>query len=483
MGFRCRSDSFLVSAHWGSARLRPSVPRPRAPATPPFRCSPSLAEIGCLTCPFAARTPPPLPELHTLGRSRPQPGLRSLLSPPLKPLFTPSLPAVGVPAQRCRPEPRLTASRLRAPPCTPREPLTPPHGNQSARLPSKPAPRCSAPSHVMVLWLVNRAVILIPCSSSLHFKSFIGLVVSTSKVCLELGQPLHLLPDWAGPSQGFPASSAPYPAGSPKSLQPSDSSCCISEDALHDLSTQECWRAPLSRPRLCSPVSAATRAHRMFHGIPVTPGMGAPGNKPELYEEVKLYKNAREREKYDNMAELFAVVKTMQALEKAYIKDCVTPNEYTAACSRLLVQYKAAFRQVQGSEISSIDEFCRKFRLDCPLAMERIKEDRPITIKDDKGNLNRCIADVVSLFITVMDKLRLEIRAMDEIQPDLRELMETMHRMSHLPPDFEGRQTVSQWLQTLSGMSASDELDDSQVRQMLFDLESAYNAFNRFLHA
>nr|KAF6276970.1 VPS28 subunit of ESCRT-I [Pipistrellus kuhlii] len=156
---------------------------------------------------------------------------------------------------------------------------------------------------------------------------------------------------------------------------------------------------------------------------------------------------------------------------------------YTAACSRLLVQYKAAFRQVQGSEISSIDEFCRKFRLDCPLAMERIKEDRPITIKDDKGNLNRCIADVVSLFITVMDKLRLEIRAMDEIQPDLRELMETMHRMSHLPPDFEGRQTVSQWLQTLSGMSASDELDDNQVRQMLFDLESAYNAFNRFLHA
>lgn len=70
-----------------------------------------------------------------------------------------------------------------------------------------------------------------------------------------------------------------------------------------------------------------------------------------------------------------------------------------------------------------------------------------------------------------------------QIQPDLRELMETMHRMSHLPPDFEGRQTVSQWLQTLSGMSASDELDDSQVRQMLFDLESAYNAFNRFLHA
>ncbi|XP_008642611.1 PREDICTED: vacuolar protein sorting-associated protein 28 homolog, partial [Corvus brachyrhynchos] len=112
-------------------------------------------------------------------------------------------------------------------------------------------------------------------------------------------------------------------------------------------------------------------------------------------------------------------------------------------------------------------------QLDCPLAMERIREDRPITITDEKGNLNRCISRTFSLFITVMDKLRLEIRAMDE----------TRTRMSSLPPDFEGRQKVNQWLQTLSAMSASDELDDSQVRQMLFDLESAYNAFNRFLHA
>ena len=38
-------------------------------------------------------------------------------------------------------------------------------------------------------------------------------------------------------------------------------------------------------------------------------------------------------------------------------------------------------------------------------------------------------------------------------------------------------------LQTLSGMSASDELDDSQVRQRRGELEAAFNAFNRCLHA
>lgn len=73
-------------------------------------------------------------------------------------------------------------------------------------------------------------------------------------------------------------------------------------------------------------------------------------NNPEVYEEVKLYRHAREREKYDNMAELYALINTLQNLEKAYVWDCITPQEYTASCSKLLVQYKVAFKQVQGDE-------------------------------------------------------------------------------------------------------------------------------------
>ncbi|XP_015430731.1 PREDICTED: uncharacterized protein LOC107187211 isoform X2 [Dufourea novaeangliae] len=210
--------------------------------------------------------------------------------------------------------------------------------------------------------------------------------------------------------------------------------------------------------------------------------MSVTQDRPELYEEVKLYKNAREREKHDNQADLYAVVNTLQHLEKAYIRDCVTPKEYTAACSKLLVQYRAAFKQVQSDQFPTIDAFARAFRLDCPAALERIKEDRPITIKDDKGNTSKCIADIVSLFITLMDKLRLEIRAMDQLHPDLRDLMDTMNRLSILPSDFDGKEKVAEWLQTLNNMSASDELSDTQVRQLIFDLETSYNAFNKVLH-
>lgn len=203
----------------------------------------------------------------------------------------------------------------------------------------------------------------------------------------------------------------------------------------------------------------------------------------ELYEEVKLFRHAREREKYDNMADLFALVSTLQNLEKAYIRDCVTPQEYTAACSKLLVQYKVAFKLIQGDEFPSIEVFVKKYRLDCPAALERIREDRPITIKDDKGNTSKCIADIVSLYITIMDKLRLGIKAMDELHPELRDLVDTMNRLSIIPESFEGKVKVHSWLETLNSMQASDELSEDQVRQFLFDLESAYSAFNNLLHS
>lgn len=41
---------------------------------------------------------------------------------------------------------------------------------------------------------------------------------------------------------------------------------------------------------------------------------------------------------------------------------------------------------------------------------------------------------------------------------------------------------MGSWLSRLNNMQASDELSDSEVRQLLFDLESSYGAFNKILH-
>ncbi len=48
-----------------------------------------------------------------------------------------------------------------------------------------------------------------------------------------------------------------------------------------------------------------------------------------------------------------------------------------------------------------------------------------------------------------MDKLRLNIKANDELQTDLKDLYDVMIRLSLLSSDFEGKMKVQKWYVTL----------------------------------
>jgi ESCRT-I complex subunit VPS28 len=91
------------------------------------------------------------------------------------------------------------------------------------------------------------------------------------------------------------------------------------------------------------------------------------------------------------------------------------------------------------------------------------------------------IAECVQYFITAMDSLRLKMVAVDQVQPLLVEIVDGLNSITMLPPDFEGKSKVKNWLLILNRLKASDELDEDQIRQLLFDLESAYNAFHKAL--
>ena len=89
----------------------------------------------------------------------------------------------------------------------------------------------------------------------------------------------------------------------------------------------------------------------------------------------------------------------------------------------MLTQFKTAFKLVEP-EFRTVDDFVKKYKvfylfqinllksrvlirrfklkLECPLALFRIKEDRPITIKDDKGNSSKSIAQTVSVGYSIL---------------------------------------------------------------------------------
>lgn len=79
-----------------------------------------------------------------------------------------------------------------------------------------------------------------------------------------------------------------------------------------------------------------------------------------------------------------------------------------------------------------------------------------------------------------MDSLKLEMTAIDQIQPILSDLLESIHKCT-LDPSFSAEK-LEAWLKRVNQMGAAEELDKEASRQMLFELTQSYDAFHKALH-
>ncbi|KAG5182410.1 VPS28 protein-domain-containing protein [Tribonema minus] len=207
-------------------------------------------------------------------------------------------------------------------------------------------------------------------------------------------------------------------------------------------------------------------------------------------EELSLHNNTpKERKKWDQLAEFFAIIKTVEHLENARIKNAIGRDEYTSRCSDLIAQFKdAESTLVSEGHITNTSAFIVEFQMDVPYAMERlVKYGVPATVlhrnHDEHDAISRArqAAETTQCFITAMDALKLDQRAVDEVQPLISDVMDRLNKCEGLPEGFEGVKTMRAWLITFNGLRASDQLDDEQVRQLLHDLDVSYSAFFRFL--
>jgi ESCRT-I complex subunit VPS28 len=130
------------------------------------------------------------------------------------------------------------------------------------------------------------------------------------------------------------------------------------------------------------------------------------------------------------------------------------------------------------------ETFMALYQMDCPRAAERLlKMGVPEPVKGATEDTNHAVtvAETVQIFITTMDAVKLEQRAVDELQPLLSDLYDVLTRLTETPNDFEPNRKVQYWLKKLNDMRAIDEIDDEQARQLYHDLDSAYSEFTRFL--
>ncbi|MBA0778859.1 hypothetical protein Gotri_006674 [Gossypium trilobum] len=162
--------------------------------------------------------------------------------------------------------------------------------------------------------------------------------------------------------------------------------------------------------------------------------------------EVKLWNDKSERETYENFAEIYAIIKTTEKLEKAYIRDIISSSTYEPECQKLIAHFKTLASALKDT-IPSIERFADTYKMDCPAALYRLVTSG------------------------------LNMVAVDQLHPLLTDLSLSLNKLSILPVDFEGKMKVNQWILMLSKMEAADELKEEQARQLHFDLESSYNSF------
>ncbi|KAJ4981814.1 hypothetical protein NE237_032651 [Protea cynaroides] len=174
--------------------------------------------------------------------------------------------------------------------------------------------------------------------------------------------------------------------------------------------------------------------------------------------EVNLWSDKREREMYDNFADLYAIIKVTEKLEKAYVRDIISSAEYEPECMKLIAQFKTLTSTLKDT-VPSVERFVDTYKMDCPAALNRlIVSGVPATVEHraaaaaSSTTSAATVAECVQNFITAMDSLKLNMVAVDQVYPLLSDLSASLIKLSILPPDFEGRSRhiTPSWLPCLT---------------------------------
>ena len=92
-------------------------------------------------------------------------------------------------------------------------------------------------------------------------------------------------------------------------------------------------------------------------------------------------------------------------------------------------------------------------------------------------NLAQRVFDITTKFMQPIDVLALDIRSVDELLPSIRDVQGALQAYPNLPSNYEGLAKVQNWLNKMQAMRASDELSESDARQLKMDLDDAMQQF------
>jgi ESCRT-I complex subunit VPS28 len=219
------------------------------------------------------------------------------------------------------------------------------------------------------------------------------------------------------------------------------------------------------------------------------------------------------------VAEVYSLLYTLNAIEKAFIKGMFKSDsekkEYCDLVNEMLLQWSTLSKSLKIENDSENDfirtkdllSWCDTEELNVlKFAMSRIKSgingfdeienlkkikdkdenrmDHSIDNSNNNSNSNsntdinitnkKAIAEATSAFITLMDAIKLNYDSKDTLHPLLSDVMV---KSAPIFKDFPGRNVLVSWLIKLNKMDIMDTLSEADLKQLLWDVDSAYTGF------
>ncbi|KAJ9519757.1 subunit of the ESCRT-I complex [Haematococcus lacustris] len=196
---------------------------------------------------------------------------------------------------------------------------------------------------------------------------------------------------------------------------------------------------------------------------------------------IRLWRSNQEQELYDSKADLYAIMKTTEKLERAYVKGAIKPEQYEQACYGLISQFRVLKRSL-AQVVPDVERFMVEYNMQCPLAATRlIHSGLPATVEHQPRQTGdpeaASVAATVQGFITAMDAIKLKMLAVDQICPLLLDIITGLDTIRRLPPNFPPREKMKEWYSQLHQKPANYVLPETESRQLMYDIEVAYNKF------
>lgn len=228
-----------------------------------------------------------------------------------------------------------------------------------------------------------------------------------------------------------------------------------------------------------------------------TPALAGTNFHQEVTRQ-QLFPTLTHKAVYESLCEVYLILTVLEMVETAFVKDYITDKEqYTATVMRLINQYgilrqsfskSPTHRMVLQEVLPGVHDdhdnllalIQTKYRIDTPLAAERLLLGIPATIEHheapgerDRASL-RLVAEATGNFITIMDAVKLSYKTKAQLHPLLSDLVVLLNELADTK-DFTGKSRLVNWLIKLNNLEL--ELDETEADQFLSDLDTAYKGF------